>query len=1115
VLPLRKAGLTGILIFSLCFSALSQFYSGSQMQFGKNRVQYDHFDWTYYDYGAYKVYFYMGGDKLARYVGEKAKQYINEISGFMDFQMDGEIQFVVFNKESEYKQSNIGLSAGDDYNTGGMNRIVGRKIIIYFDGDHEKLNEQLKLGISQILFEQMMYGGSLANVIRGSTLLNIPTWFEQGFIHYMAEHWNPDIDNHVRDGILSGRYKKFSHLTGVDAVYAGVSLWNYIAETYGETVIPNILYLTRSSRSVESAFLFVLGSNLKAISADWLNYYTAQYKKDEMAENMPTSKPILKKPKSTRVYFHLKESPDAEHVIYTTNELGKDIVWLYDVQTKKRKRILKQGKKINRVLDYSYPLLTWHPSGEIFSIIMEEEGKLILYTYTMSNHKLEKRRIVDFQKILDFSYSDDGTKFVMSAVKDGQTDIFIFTAASNAYEQITKDVYDDLNPRFVEHSTKIVFSSNRPDDTLRAGGDFKKMQEHYDIFEYNYLTHSNNLRRITNTPNIDEIDPTGFGGSYISYISSESGRANRYLAYVDSTISFVDTSAHYRYVVHSYPVTDYTRNILEQDVSPSLRNYTQIMFYKGKYWMYQDTMASKPTSYNPVILKNTAYMSQFMADVRKKRLDDSIASVIKKDTNSILIKYPTTSPLPVKQDTTKKVAPPDTTHINPANKPVDINFYSFDAQPVQEPSFITTPPKPAPPKDSTTAHHDSSGRKHVLERLNYHVSFSPDYVMAQLDNSFLNEAYQPYVGGGAPLYQNPYIDAFIKVGLTDQFEDYRIDGGVRISSDFSNNEYYLAFNDLSRRLDKELILYRGANSYNTPDGYGVKTYTHEATYVLKWPFSEVARMEGSLGVRDDKTVYLSQDSISLEHPNTNALSPNAELAYVYDATLPVELNIRYGFRAKVFAQYYTNLSENKANMYIVGLDARYYQKISRDLIWANRFSASTSFGQQKLLYYLGGEDNWFSPKFDNAINIDQSQNYAYQTLAEPMRGFDQNIRNGSSFMLFNSEIRFPIFHYLFNRPIKSDFFNNFQIIAFGDIGTAWSGLTPYSNENSLNETVVGAPGNPITVIVSTQQDPFVEGFGGGIRTRVLGYFLRLDEAWGVSNSTIGQPITYFSLSLDF
>jgi hypothetical protein len=167
------------------------------------------------------------------------------------------------------------------------------------------------------------------------------------------------------------------------------------------------------------------------------------------------------------------------------------------------------------------------------------------------------------------------------------------------------------------------------------------------------------------------------------------------------------------------------------------------------------------------------------------------------------------------------------------------------------------------------------------------------------------------------------------------------------------------------------------------------------------------------------------------------------------------------------------------------------------------------------LYYLGGVDGWFNPTFSNVTGVTPGQNYVFQSLAEPMRGFDQNIRNGTNFVLYNTELRFPIFRYLFNRPIKSDFLNNFQFITFLDVGTAWTGATPYTTVNSINTTVVGAPGNPITVIISTQQYPFIEGFGEGIRTRILGYFVRLDEAWGINNGTIGTPITYFSFSLDF
>jgi len=51
--------------------------------------------------------------------------------------------------------------------------------------------------------------------------------------------------------------------------------------------------------------------------------------------------------------------------------------------------------------------------------------------------------------------------------------------------------------------------------------------------------------------------------------------------------------------------------------------------------------------------------------------------------------------------------------------------------------------------------------------------------------------------------------------------------------------------------------------------------------------------------------------------------------------------------------------------------------------------------------------------------------------------------------------------------------------------------------------------------VESQKDPLVEGFGFGLRTRLLGYFLRGDLAWGVEDGRIQPPVFYFSLSLDF
>jgi hypothetical protein len=207
------------------------------------------------------------------------------------------------------------------------------------------------------------------------------------------------------------------------------------------------------------------------------------------------------------------------------------------------------------------------------------------------------------------------------------------------------------------------------------------------------------------------------------------------------------------------------------------------------------------------------------------------------------------------------------------------------------------------------------------------------------------------------------------------------------------------------------------------------------------------------------------------------------------------------------------LGQDDKSMFVVGMDIRNYQRVHRSLIWANRLAASTSFGKNKLIYYMGGVDNWLSPKYEITTPIDYSMNYAYQAVATNLRGFNQNARNGNSFVVFNSELRFPVFRYFYNRPVKSDFLNNFQIVTFGDAGLAWAGENPYSENNSFYIRYI--QDGSLWIKIREQKEPLIGGFGFGARTRVLGYFLRGDVAWGVEDRKVHEPIFYLSLSLDF
>jgi outer membrane protein assembly factor BamA len=147
------------------------------------------------------------------------------------------------------------------------------------------------------------------------------------------------------------------------------------------------------------------------------------------------------------------------------------------------------------------------------------------------------------------------------------------------------------------------------------------------------------------------------------------------------------------------------------------------------------------------------------------------------------------------------------------------------------------------------------------------------------------------------------------------------------------------------------------------------------------------------------------------------------------------------------------------------------------------------------------------------VLIDQNQNYAYQAVATNMRGFTQNIRNGNNFAVLNNELRWPVVKYFTNRPIHSDFLDNFQIIGFFDVGSAWSGSSPYDDKNAYNSEII--ENGPIKIVIDKDRQPVVYGYGFGLRSRILGYFVRADWAWGIENNIILPKIFYLSLSLDF
>jgi hypothetical protein len=244
----------------------------------------------------------------------------------------------------------------------------------------------------------------------------------------------------------------------------------------------------------------------------------------------------------------------------------------------------------------------------------------------------------------------------------------------------------------------------------------------------------------------------------------------------------------------------------------------------------------------------------------------------------------------------------------------------------------------------------------------------------------------------------------------------------------------------------------------------------------------------------------------------------SRLEFVHDNTINPAVNIWVGTRWKVYFDYNVPLSGGSSsrtgNTFNLGFDARHYIKLHRNFIWALRGAGDFSFGDAKLLYYLGGADGWFTPKF-TTNNLPKNNDYAFQSLTLNMRGFHQNIANGNNALVINSEFRLPIFSTFFNKPVNAAFLRNFQLVQFIDLGTALEG----SPKNIERPTIVyppNSPSNPVSVRqVAGGIGPLAGGYGFGARSTILGYFLKIDAAWQMNGLFRGKPVWYFAMGFDF
>ncbi len=1089
------------LIFSVC---LAQAQSGIETEFGKNRIQHhdDFDDWYMYETQNFVTYWYGKARNVGQLALAMTEHDFKSIENILEHKLNDKIEIICYTDISDLKQSNIGT---DEIfvSRSGRTTVLGNRVFIYFDGDHNHLRKQIREGIGEVYLNAMIYGGGLSGLVQKSIQLKIPDWFKEGLIAYLGQDWSVESDNQLRDLLQhTSSRKKFETIARDHPRLMGYAFWNYLTREYGKSNVSNILYLARINRNIKSSFLYILGLPFEQISASCLDFFKKNYAEDKkVLKSFQDRQSLSVKNKKRIPVSAVRVSPDGSQVAYAVNNRGRYKVFVQNFKGGKPNKVLSGGIKNNiQETDYSVPVFSWHPSGEELALITEKHDQWLLYRiHTSSKDRTVDKLSPEYQRVYQVDWIDDKT-LLLDASVDALSDLYLYLPLTRESRRLTQDFYDDLQASYgtLMNQKGVLFKSNRVLDSLFT----MPVDSLLPIQPFNLYfmpldpalgIQSKKLTRITANYYYDLDQPAISGPNQISFLQDDYGvKQRKTISINDQGEMLSNQSSHGDHDFSQFHAAD-------QVAIGVIRQGRKIQVYKENLSRV-DSVDGGLTWYR----KN---------QIKEQKIVQS------EEINIPVVKIPT--PTRIIENSLYQSEFPDP-------PPPAISPTSTVASPTEPSSPTATPPIGTKLQDPKTFKPESI---EIQEKFQFtrmvasRLKFKLEEMITTLDNGLLFGGLNSYAGNKRG-FEYPPAGFLIKAQIKDIFEDYVLEGGVRIPTNFNGTEYFMTMEDNKRRIDKKYSIYRQTRFFTEEVSTILSQRRRNRNLIAvaqwKYPFDTYQSARLSATMRFDRSTLLVTDPSNLINVPETAQRLGIKGEYIYDNTTPIDINRFTGTRAKIYGEVVKKMeiqivddwkvNLGKGFMTVLGFDARHYISLDRKTILAMRLSGATSFGSERILFFLGGVDNWLAPQYDDDTPI-PNENYAYYALGAHLRGFKQNIRNGSSHILLNTELRIPIIQYLINRELRSVFLRKFQVVAFADAGSAWFGRNPFDQNSPLNTTSVSNPKVKIDLIYS--RDPLVVGYGTGLRMSLMGYDVRADYAWGIETREILKPKFYLSLGADF
>ena len=510
--------------------------------FGQNKVQYSYFSWKYLTTEHFDIYYNQGGEDLADFAAEVAEDaYMKLLRSFQYYPTNQDpIVMVTYQSHNDFEQTNVSWSQPTE-GTGGFTEFLKNRMVVPFEGDHEKFRHVIHHELTHVVTLNFLYGQGFGAVLSGISQSRVPLWFIEGLAEFYSRNGlDSETEMYLRDAVINDLLPELYMLDqlGYLGVYkCGQSVIYWIAWRYGEEKIGELLHQLKKLRDFNRALKASIGIDEKELTKRWRRFMKERYW-PQVTKLNPPDHAAYRLTDHQEEYCYVNNSPalspNGEWLAFISDRSDYFDVYLMSTLDGKVHRRLVRGQRSQQFeeLHWLRPGITWAPDGTRVAFCAKSGEYDALYIINVKDGSIARKYEFISDGLFSPSWSPDGNHIALIHIKDGHSDLAVIDISTGKVTLLTTDHFDEADPSWSSDSRRLVFTSNRGDyDTIsnKDNDDSSLMQrlKESDIFEID--VNSKHVRPLTDdrfverTPMWTQLDST------ILYVSDRSGAFNLYL----------------------------------------------------------------------------------------------------------------------------------------------------------------------------------------------------------------------------------------------------------------------------------------------------------------------------------------------------------------------------------------------------------------------------------------------------------------------------------------------------------------------------------------------------------------------------------------------------------